>query len=65
MRMNNKDFRLVLEKAVNGDISAIGKILKLYEGLIEKYSYVYWKKDDDLRQYLMGKIVENISKFKI
>ena len=65
MRMNNSDFREVLEKAVNGDVKAIGKILILYEGLINKFSYVYWEKDVDLKQYLMGKIVENIRKFKI
>lgn len=65
MRMNNSDFKDMIEKAVKGDISAISGILKLYEGLIKSYSYVYWKKDDDLKQYLMGKIVENISKFKI
>ena len=65
MRMNNSDFRKVLTKAVNGDITAMGEILKLYEGLINSFSYIYWEKDDDLKQYLMGKIVENIKKFKI
>ena len=65
MRMNNSDFRKVLTKAVSGDITALGEILKLYEGLVNKFSYIYWEKDEDLKQYLMGKIVENIKKFKI
>ncbi|MBQ3221059.1 MAG: helix-turn-helix domain-containing protein [Clostridia bacterium] len=65
MRMNNSDFRKVLTKAVSGDIIALAEILKLYEGLVNRFSYIYWEKDEDLKQYLMGKIVENIKKFKI
>lgn len=63
--MNNDDFRFLLDRAIDGNVIAIGEILHLYEPLIKKYSYIYGKFDEDLYQELMGMIFRKIHKFKI
>lgn len=63
--MNDKNFKYLLEKAINGNVVAIGEILLMYEPLIRKYSYIYGKFDEDLHQELMGMIFRKIHKFKI
>ena len=58
-------FRTILQEAVAGDHEALEKILVLYGRLIDKFSYVNGRLDEDLRQYIMVHITLNISKFKI
>lgn len=63
--MNREDFRQTLLKAVSGSHEALEKILELYAPLINKYSMVDGKLDEDLRQYILIHIALNISKFPI
>lgn len=63
--MNEQQFRMILEKAVYGDHSAIEKILKMYAPLINCSSLINGVLDEDLRQHILMHIIKNISKFKI
>lgn len=62
--MNSKDFELTLSQAVNGDNDAIMRIIKLYEPLINNTSVIDGKFDEDLKQFILLRIVRKISKFK-
>ena len=59
------NFNLILEKAINGDKEAIQKILKIYEPMIKSNSKWRGILDEDLEEYIIIRIVKNISKFKI
>lgn len=63
--MINDSFRETLAQAVSGSHEALEVILKQYEPLIRKHSYLNGKKDEDLRQYLMIHIALNIHKFPL
>lgn len=63
--MTNDIFRSTLAQAVGGSHKALEEILKLYEPLIHKHSYLNGKQDDDLRQYLMIHVALNIHKFPL
>lgn len=63
--MTNDIFRSTLAQAVSGSHEALEEILKLYEPLIHKHSYLNGKQDDDLRQYLMIHVALNIHKFPL
>lgn len=63
--MTNEEFRVMLEAAVTGSHEALEEIIRLYEPLIRKYSYIDGKPDEDLRQYIMIHIALNIGKFPI
>lgn len=62
---SSKDFRKALEGAVAGKHADLETILKLYAPLINKYSLWKGRLDEDLRQYLLMRIVLNISKFQL
>lgn len=63
--MKGESFRFLIEKAIEGNIVAIGEIILMYEPLIRKYSYIYGKLDEDLQQILRFVIFNKIHKFKI
>ena len=63
--MTNDTFRNTLAQAVAGSHEALEEILKLYEPLIRKHSYLNGRQDDDLRQYLMIHIALSIHKFPL
>lgn len=63
--MTNEEFRATLEAAVAGSHEALEEIMRLYEPLIRKYSYIDGKPDEDLRQYIMIHIALNIGKVPI
>lgn len=63
--MTREEFDLTLLKAVSGSHEALEKILELYAPLINKYSMVDGRLDEDLRQYILIHIALNISKFNI
>lgn len=63
--MTNDIFRSTLAQAVGGSHEALEEILKLYEPLIHKHSYLNGKQDDDLRQYLMIHVALNSHKFPL
>ena len=63
--MRPEDFRTILTAAVAGNHDALEVILKLYAPLIDHSSIVDGQLDEDLRQYILIHIAQNISKFPI
>lgn len=63
MKLSDKEFQGVLEGAVAGRHKDLETLLELYMPLIDRYSMLNGKLDEDLRQYLMIYIALNISKF--
>ena len=63
MKLSNEEFRVMLEGAVVGKHKDLETLLELYMPLINHYSMLNGKLDEDLRQYLMIHIALNISKF--
>lgn len=59
--MKPEEFRRILQAATLGSHEALEKILELYDPLINKYSWVDGKFDEDLRQYILIHIALNIS----
>ncbi len=55
----------MLKKALSGNQEELEKIILLYMPLINKYSYINGKIDEDLRQYIILRILNTIKKFKI
>ncbi len=58
-------FELMLCRAISGSHRDLEAILTMYEPLIQKYSFINSKFDEDLHQYIMIHIALNISKFTI
>ena len=63
--MTEKDFKKLIEDAKNGKIMAVEELLEMYEPLINKYSYINGRLDDDLKQFLMLHILKRLPKFQI
>lgn len=63
--MNAREFKAILLRAISGSHNDIEIILKMYEPLINRSSYLNGTLDEDLRQYILMHIIKNISKFKI
>lgn len=62
--MTSKEFELTLKRAIGGDNNAIMRIIELYEPLINNNSIIDGKFDEDLKQFILLRLVKNISKFK-
>ncbi len=62
--MENTEFDKILVRAVNGSNSDIEQILKLYEPLINRASYLKGKLDEDLKQYIWMHVFKNLPKFE-
>lgn len=62
--MDDKVFVDELRKAILGDMNAIYRIIKEYEGLIVKNSIINGKFDEDCKAVIEAKIIESIKKFK-
>ncbi len=62
--MTSKEFETMLQLAVNGDNDAIMGIIELYEPLINNNSIIDGKFDEDLRQFILLRLVRKICKFK-
>ena len=63
MKMTNEKFRELLIRAQTGDNEAMTDILEQYIPLINKYSFINGKLDEDLRQNILLEIVKSIKKF--
>lgn len=63
--MDNGKFKEILERAINGNNEAIEKIFELYEPIINKFSILDGKLDEDLRQYILFRIFRAIKKYRI
>lgn len=62
--MDDKEFDKILKKAVSGDIEAVYKIIKEYEGVIIKNSIINGVFDEECKSTIEAKIIENIKKFR-
>ena len=63
--MTKEEFRSVLTGAMAGCHKDMEQMLELYMPLIDKYSYVNGRLDEDLKQCLMIHITMQIGKFPI
>lgn len=62
--MTNQEFELTLKQAIDGDNDAIMRIIELYSPLINNNSIIDGKFDEDLKQFILLRIIRKISKFK-
>lgn len=65
MKMDRKQFEIILQGAVAGRHDDLEMILQLYEPMIRKYSFNKDIFDEDLHQYLLIHIALNINKFPL
>ena len=63
--MSKEEFCNALTGAIAACHEDLVKILELYMPLIDKYSYVNGRLDEDLKQYLMMHIALQIGKFPL
>lgn len=63
--MTAHEFRSLLQRAISGDNAAIELILLMYMPIINRYSVIDGKFDDDCRQYILMHISVNVRKFVI
>lgn len=63
--MTRLEFRELLTRAVGGDQEALEEIFRLYKPVIDRYSMINGRLDEDCRQYIWIRIALNIGKFKI
>lgn len=61
--MKPEEFKELLLQAISGNKKSVEAILKLYEPMITRSSYIKGTFDQDLKQYIMLHIIKNISKF--
>lgn len=62
--MTSTEFELTLKRAVDRDNDAIMRIIELYEPLINNNSIIDGKFDEDLKQFILLRLIRKISKFK-
>lgn len=65
MKMDKKQFRVVLQGAVAGNHDDFEKLIKLYDPLIRNNCYINGQFDEDLYQYILMHIALKICKFII
>ena len=63
--MNASEFRELLIRAISGDKKAIEEILCMYMPLINQYSVVDGRVDQDLKQSIMLHIILSIRRFRL
>lgn len=62
---DSRVFRVVLESAIAGSVEALELIMEAYEPMLRKYSTVDGRLDEDLRQTIWLRVLENIGKFRV
>lgn len=63
--MTSTEFRHLVEEAVAGNREALVGVLELYTPLIDRFSKIDGRVDEDCRQYILLHITKNIRKFVI
>ena len=63
--MTNKEFHQLLTQAISGNVDDLGDLLEMYLPLINRYSYIDGRLDEDLRQQIMLRVFKNIGRFRI
>lgn len=61
--MNN--LKELVDKARTGDEESICELIRMYTPLIEKYSYLFGKKDEDLQGELLLAFIKCVKNFKL
>ena len=61
--MESRNFSDILKDAVNGDDESVVAILAQYMPLINRHSKVKGKIDEDLRQYIILRILKSLANF--
>lgn len=62
--MTSKQFEMTLKMAIDGYNDAIMQIIELYEPLINNNSIINGKFDEDLKQFILLRLIRKICKFK-
>lgn len=63
--MTRDEFHVTLSKAISGGQEALADIMEQYMPLINRYSYVDGKLDEDLRQDILLEVFRSIGRFKM
>ncbi len=63
MEENKKIFQLIY-LSVNGDMKATFELILKFEPLINKYSKVNGKFDQESKDYIIDQLIKNIKEFK-
>lgn len=63
--MTKSEFLNTLSEAVSGNTDALADIMEQYMPLINRYSYVDGKLDEDLRQDILLEVFRSIGRFKM
>ncbi len=63
--MNNKELKVVILDAKNGDEKATQEILDKYNSMIKIYSFVNGEIKEELKQDLTEVTIKTIKKFRI
>lgn len=62
--MEDKEFKNLLEKAMEGDSKALEEIFIMYDPIITKYSRENGIIDNECKEYIKSEISLKIKKFK-
>ena len=62
--MTPTEFRELLTRAKKGDSDAMGELLLLYMPLINRYSIIDGRLDEDCRQHVIVQTITGIRKFE-
>ncbi len=63
--MTEREFKEIINRAKQDDFNALEEVLKLYKPMIEKYSYLFGRLDEDLKQYISLRIIAGIKGFRL
>lgn len=63
-KISNLEFATILKKAVNGDQESIYKIINIYEPLINKFSKINGRFNQECKDYIIDNIFKYIRKFE-
>ena len=58
--MKASEFRALLQLAISGERTAVEALISLYMPLINRYSVIDGKFDDDCRQYILAFFIKNL-----
>ena len=64
-QMNQQEFREIVEKAVSGDKDATAQLLFQCKPIIDHYSRVNGRPDEDCRQEVLLYLIQAIRKFRL
>jgi len=57
----DKEFAKMLARAISGQRDALGNLLEMYLPLVNRYSYIDGRLNEDLRQHILLQILETLA----